>query len=310
MTNSSFRWQGRDDADEPGDTRRWHHVMQAWGSQAQGGCVLMGFAVDEGVRRNGGRTGAAEGPAACRQFLANMPLMGEPQLWDAGDVVCAGDQLEAAQTQLAQQVAAVVRAQARPLVVGGGHEVAWGTFQGLVQARPEVQRWLIINLDAHFDLRQAPAANSGTPFLQIQQHLQARGLPFNYRVLGISAYANTRALFDTAAALGVRHWLDEELQDAAGLARAQQQLAQDLQACEAVYLTTCLDVLPGGQAPGVSAPSPMGVPLAVVEAVLAQVLDSGKVAAFDIAELNPRLDQGGLTARIAARLVAKVARHP
>lgn len=304
----SFVWQGRVDAEEPGDSRRWHQVMQAWAPGATSGCTLIGFAVDEGVRRNGGRPGAAEGPAACRKFLANMPLMGEPALWDAGDVSCLDGQLEAAQARLAAQVAATLRQGSLPLVIGGGHEVAWGTFQGLVQARPEVKRWLIINLDAHFDLRQASAANSGTPFLQIQQWCQSMGLPFDYRVLGISAYANTRALFDRADALGVRYWLDESLQDAQGLAHAQQALAQDLSSCEAVYLTTCLDVLPGAQAPGVSAPSPLGLPMAAVESVVAQVLASGKLAAFDVAELNPSLDRDGLTARIAARLIAKVAR--
>lgn len=304
----TFDWQGRHDSEEPGDTRRWHHEMKAWGPQAKGGCALIGFAVDEGVRRNGGRPGAAEGPAACRKFLANMPLLGEPALWDAGDVSCPDGHLEAAQARLAAQVAATLQQGCLPLVIGGGHEVAWGTFQGLVQARPQVKRWLIINLDAHFDLRQASAANSGTPFLQIQQWCQAQGLPFDYRVLGISTYANTRALFDRADALGVRYWLDESLQDAAGLAAAQQALALDLSVCEAVYLTTCLDVLPGAQAPGVSAPSPLGVPLAAVEAVVAQVLASGKLAAFDAAEFNPSLDRDGLTARIAARLMAKVAR--
>ncbi|MBQ0935946.1 formimidoylglutamase [Ideonella paludis] len=305
----SFEWQGRIDAEETGDSRRWHQVMQAWGPGATSGCALIGFAVDEGVRRNGGRPGAAEGPAACRKFLANMPLMGEPALWDAGDVRCDGGALEAAQARLAGQVAASLQQGCLPLVMGGGHEVAWGTFQGLLQGRPEVQRWLIINLDAHFDLRYAAAANSGTPFLQIQQRCQALGLPFDYRVLGISRYANTRALFDRAQALGVRYWLDEDLQDAPGLAAAQQALAQDLAACEAVYLTACLDVLPGAQAPGVSAPSPLGVPLAAVEAVVAQVVASGKLAAFDVAELNPSLDRDGLTARIAARLIAKVARR-
>jgi arginase family enzyme len=34
------------------------------------------------------------------------------------------------------------------------------------------------------------------------------------------------------------------------------------------YPTVCLDVLPGAQAPGVSAPAPLGVPLAHVEALI------------------------------------------
>jgi formiminoglutamase len=75
-----------------------------------------------------------------------------------------------------------------------------------------------------------------------------------------------------------------------------------------VYLTVCLDVLPGAQAPGVSAPAPLGVPLAQVERLIDQVLASGRLVAADIAELNPALDRDGLTARVAARLAARIAR--
>ena len=67
---------------------------------------------------------------------------------------------------------------------------------------------------------------------------------------------------------------------------------------------------PDGQAlaPGVSAPAPLGLPLAHVEALVDQVLASGRVLAADLAELNPLLDEGGRTARVAARLAARIAR--
>ncbi|MFN3612859.1 arginase family protein, partial [Tepidimonas sp.] len=84
---------------------------------------------------------------------------------------------------------------------------------------------------------------------------------------------------------------------------------QDLAQCDAVYLTVCLDVLPGGQAPGVSAPAALGVPLARVLALMDEVLSAGKLVAADIAELNPGLDRDGLTARVAARVAAHIARH-
>src|SRR5690606_27073757 len=119
-----------------------------------------------GVQRNGGRSGAAQGPHALRSALAGLPVLGEPQLWDAGDVGCSDGRLEDAQAALAERVAAVLARGACPLVLGGGHEVAWGTFSGIVRARPQLQRLLIVNFDAHFDLRQAAQANSGTPFRQ------------------------------------------------------------------------------------------------------------------------------------------------
>lgn len=303
-----FPWQGRIDAEDSGVTTRWHQRMQAFTPDSRGGVVLLGFACDEGVRRNGGRPGAAQGPAALRAALANLPVLGEPALFDGGDVTCQDGDLDGAQTALAARVAQALAQGHLPLVLGGGHEVAWGSFQGLMQGRPALRRVLLVNLDAHFDLREARQGNSGTPFLQIQQWCAQQGRPFDYRVLGISRFANTQALFDRAQALGVRHWLDEALQSPEGLRAAQAKLACDLAECDAVYLTVCLDVLPAPLAPGVSAPAPLGVPLAHIEALVDQVMDSGRVALADVAELNPAFDRDGLTARVAARLAARIAR--
>lgn len=304
----AFTWQGRVDAEEPGPSLRWHQRVQPFDAAACGGIALIGFAVDAGVRRNGGRPGAAQGPAALRAALTNLPLLGEPALFDAGDIGCVGDDLEAAQQQLSRRVAMAIEQGCLPLVLGGGHEVAWGSYQGIAAARPVGEKLLIVNLDAHFDLRRAARGNSGTPFLQIHDHRRKRGLPFDYRVLGISRYANTEALFQRADALGVGYRLDDALQTPAGWDDAQAALAQDLAACDAVYLTLCLDMLPGACAPGVSAPAPLGIPLAFAERVVDQVMASGRVVAADIAELNPTHDRDGLTARVAARLAARVAR--
>lgn len=306
--HTPFVWQGRIDTEETGDSTRWHQRVRPFDTASQGGVALIGFAVDEGVRRNGGRPGAAEGPRTLRAALASLPVLGEPALWDAGDVDGRSHTLEDAQQALAARLAEVVAQGSRPLVMGGGHEVAWGTFQGIARAHPGLQRLLIVNLDAHFDLRMAAQGNSGTPFRQIADWCQAQGRPFDYHVLGISRFANTQALFDRAAVLGVRHRLDEQLQSAEQLAQAQAALAHDLARCDGVYLTVCLDVLPAPLAPGVSAPAPLGLPLSHVEALVDQMMASGRVLAADLAELNPLLDEGGRTARVAARLAARIAR--
>ncbi len=73
--------------------------------------------------------------------------------------------------------------------------------------------------------------------------------------------------------------------------------------CDQLYLTLDLDVLPAAQAPGVSAPAAYGVALAQIEALAECVRDSGKLRVIDIAELNPRIDSDGRTARAAARLL-------
>ena len=185
--------------------------------------------------------------------------------------------------------------------------MAWGSFQGVARARPGA-RILILNLDAHFDLRQAREGNSGTPFRQIHERCAAEGRAFDYRVLGISRYANTQALFDRADALGARYWLDDELQTESGVQAALAALAPDIAACDALYLTTDIDVLPAATAPGVSAPAPLGVPLWAIERVVDCVLASGKLAAADFAEFNPGHDRDSITAKVVARLAARIAR--
>jgi formiminoglutamase len=301
------RWRGREDLEETGDARRWHHIVRPFDADIDGGAVLIGFPCDEGVARNGGRIGAAGGPAALRAALSNLPQLGEPPLADAGDVCGPNDSLEAAQAKLGEAVARVLKQGALPLALGGGHEMAWGTFQGIAAAHADA-RLLIVNLDAHFDLREAAQGNSGTPFRQIHDWCAMNGRPFEYRVLGISRYANTRALFDRAQAFGVRYWLDEALQTESALAGVEAALGAEFANFDAVYLTVCLDVLPAAVAPGVSAPGVLGVPLSHVERIVHLVAGSGKLIAADIAEFNPNYDRDGMTARVAARLVARIVR--
>jgi formiminoglutamase len=119
--------------------------------------------------------------------------------------------------------------------------------------------------------------------------------------------ANTAALLDTAARLGAA-WRRDRDCTPARLPEVRGMLAAFLELVDRVHLTVDLDALPGHQAPGVSAPAARGLALEVVEALLDDVLASGKLALFELAELNPRLDGDGRTAKVAARLAEQVAR--
>lgn len=300
-------WEGRIDDAEAALGRRWHQIMQPLSpATAPDTTVLLGFACDAGVARNHGRIGAAEGPRAIRRALRNMPVHECALLADGGDVVCAGDALEAAQQALAASVGQHLGARRFPLVLGGGHEMAWGSFTGLathLALTEEAPRVGIVNFDAHFDLRRDARATSGTPFLQIAQDCEARGWDFRYACFGVSRYSNTEALFARARELGVQVQLDETL-DASGGSAALTSFIADV---DDVYLTVCLDVLPAAMAPGVSSPAPRGVGLDVLEPLIDVVCASGKVRLADIAEMNPRFDADGRTAAVAARIAARIA---
>lgn len=302
-------WQGRIDAEEGPQAKRWHDVVNSpLAPTAVQPLALIGFCCDAGVFRNQGRVGASLGPAALRQALANNAWHGNRAVFDLGDVVCQGDQLEAAQAELSKAVAEQLALARLPVVFGGGHEVAFGSWQGLRQralGMEKVPRIGILNLDAHFDLR-AGLSSSGTPFRQIADDCQTRGWPFQYACLGIAPLSNTAALFERARGLNV-WWREDRQMEPAHLPEIYTQLGDFIARCDQLYLSICLDVLPASVAPGVSAPATAGVALAVVEAIMDAAIACGKLTLCEIAELNPRFDIDARTAKVAARLVAKLA---
>ncbi|WP_163577261.1 formimidoylglutamase [Halomonas faecis] len=298
-------WQGRTDP-EPGSDR-WHQKIQPLTEGAAPGCVLLGFESDAGVARNQGRTGAAAGPNALRRALGPLAWHRTGPAYEAGNVSCEGDALEAAQQRLADRLAPLLEAEHLPIVLGGGHEVAYASWCGLARhlqaSHDPAPRVGIINLDAHFDLRDpAHVRSSGTPFAQIADDCARRGWPFRYACLGVSRAANTRALFSRATELGALVREDRDI-DARRLEPIIRDVQRFMMRCDHLYLTIDLDVLPAAEAPGVSAPAARGVSLALLEPLVEAVRDSGKLRLADLAELNPALDIDGRTARAAARLV-------
>ena len=117
-------WSGRIDLPEDAATRRWHQWVREPAPDAAPGVAVLGFACDEGVRRNHGRTGAAEGPAALRRMLSNLPVLDDAPLYDAGTIACADGDLEGAQLHYAQELASLLDAGHLPVGLGGGHEIA------------------------------------------------------------------------------------------------------------------------------------------------------------------------------------------
>ncbi len=303
-------WQGR--VDPEADSFRWHQKvtpleLTGLGTDSGTGIALLGFACDEGVRRNKGRTGAVNGPRAIRRALAPIAWHRTGPVVDAGDVYCEGEALDEAQNCLASRVSRLLATGYMPVVLGGGHEVAYGSWCGLAdyleaQGGP-VPRIAIINLDAHLDLRDSAfVQSSGTPFSQIAESCEGRGWPFHYGCLGVSRASNTKALFQRARNLNVLIREDHELRDS-NLGERLTELGEFISGCDHVYLTIDIDVLPAAEAPGVSAPAAHGVTLSLLEPIVKMIRDSGKLRLVDIAELNPELDIDNRTARAAARLI-------
>ena len=85
-------WQGRDDrAESPNALRLFQTITQSptfSPEMYREQIALLGFACDEGVKRNQGRTGAAGAPDVLRKALANLASHdGHHRLVDLGNIV-------------------------------------------------------------------------------------------------------------------------------------------------------------------------------------------------------------------------------
>ena len=267
--------------------------------------VIIGFCSDEGIRRNEGRVGAYSGPIHLRQQLGKLACQNNSHFLDVGNILCKDGNLEQAQEQLAQVVSYCHTNGFKTVVLGGGHEVAWGHFRGLTDHH---SRLGIINFDAHFDLRPIlpnQRGTSGTPFWQIAQYCGDLKKEFNYCCLGIQELANTASLFHNARINKVSYLTVDQINEN-NLAWQHAFLGNFLKKQDAIYLSVCLDVFNEACAPGVSAPQALGLFPWQAIPLLKYILQSGKVVSMDIAELSPPLDQEHKTARLGAMLLAKM----
>lgn len=301
-------WQ--ESADTGADHRRWREIVESWDPHDPADVRLTGFSSDEGVRRNGGRQGATAGPSVIRGELGALEAHGDLRVAYLPGAVVAGDDLEDGQQAMGEIIASLLRPtpRGRVIVLGGGHETAYASYLGLAGAGllDGDARLGILNLDAHFDLREDERATSGTPFRQIALAEQAAGREFRYAVAGVSRPNNSPVLFETAAALGTRYLEDVDC----SRAEIEAFVADFAAGVDLLYLSLDLDVLPASVAPGVSAPAGLGVELHVIHHAVRVAAASGKLVLADIVELNPRFDDDNRTARTAARLVHTMATTP
>lgn len=296
-------WQGRNDGDLPLHHRIFQRVeiSENYENVSPKDFVLHGFAVDEGVRRNKGRIGAAKSPDVIRKNTSNFPVVNpEFRLLDFGNITCEDQNLEKSQQDLAEKVSKILEKQAKSVVFGGGHEVTFAHYSALKKAFPD-KKIGIINIDAHFDNRELNpeiGATSGTGFYQIAQE----GEIFSLHI-GIQRNSNTLQLFDTAHQFGMKYILADEI-FFENLPKIYQKIDEFLEKVDVLYLTICMDVFNASIAPGVSAAAYNGI---FVDATFMHfyrhILKSEKLLALDVAEVNPDFDIADRTARLAASLV-------
>lgn len=281
-----------------GDPRIGHLLATSLADGASPLAVIVGFPTDEGVRRNGGRLGAQGGPGAIRKALYNLtPNVKYPEQFlslirrvrDVGDIPVTGN-LEHDQEILGEFIGEQLRNETVPIILGGGHETAFGHFLGYVRAeRPH----RIINIDAHPDVRPLVdgRAHSGSPFYQALTH--EGQLCLRYSVIGLLPQSTSEHHCRFIKENGGSYLFRDEV--------GRESLIHTLsERGESVMMTFDLDALEQSHAPGVSAPAVDGLDVTTWLTMAEQAGADSKVTSLDIVELNPNFDIDNRTAKIAA----------
>ncbi len=312
-------WQGRIDSHDDFDAFRWHQWIKPIDLlddanppfDGEIGICFIGFCCDDGVTRNKGRAGAAKGPRSIRKELSNLPCQfkNDVKLYDGGNIYCHDISLEEGQEILSKLVQRILELNMYPIVLGGGHEIAFGHYGGLKRykdSQDSNKKLGIVNFDAHFDLRPYPnGGSSGTMFRQIADQCEEDNAHYGYMCLGIQKRSNTLALFKTAKDLGVQYILAKDMVDQ-DIWPIFERVDRFIKKHDQIYITICSDVFSAAFAPGVSAAQAVGLHPEQVLKIIKYIILSGKSVSFDIAEVSPRFDQDNTTSNLAAVLIFAV----
>ncbi len=266
---------------------------------------IVGVPTDEGVKRNGGRIGAKGGPDAIRYELYRRTpfVMGKENspagvpIFDFGNIK-TGKTLEETHEKLSEIVHALVTADIVPIVLGGGHDIAYPNFVGFSKDKKNVG---VINIDTHLDYRKPnPKRNSGTSFRQMLDMQKSPLNAMNLVAVGIQSFANSKDHYSDLLQRGATIFSLRDVRED-GITKILE-LSYELatNSNDALYVSFDIDVVQNANAPGVSASLPTGM---TPEEFLTAALFAGKrrkTKLIDIVEMNPKYDIDGRTAKLAA----------
>ena len=190
-------WNGRLDSYEEIDLRLWQVVQEIKEAQEAGGVCFVGYDTDDGVVRNLGRKGAESGSNAIRKAIQSFPQLKGLKVYDYRNL--EKKSVEEAQKEYSEKISDVLKKGIFPIGLGGGHDIAYGSYLGIRKAHPD-KKIGIINFDAHLDMRPYDKGRtSGTSFKEIMDNDKNA----QYAIVGFQKMGNTERLIKTAEAFNV-----------------------------------------------------------------------------------------------------------
>lgn len=209
-----------------------------------------------------------------------------------------------------------------PLVVGGDHSCAIGTWSGVHQwlgQKPGEQGplgliWIDAHMDSHTFATTPSRALNGMPLACLlgygEQGLTGIGTtdpklrPEHVCLLGVRSFEEGEAAL--LKKLGVRVISMEEVRKRGVVATLDEAMAIARNGTAGYGVSLDLDVLDPAEESGVGNPEPDGLLCLELEHALRQLRNDPALLAMEIVEYNPHHDRGLLTARAAGALFRAV----
>ena len=287
---------------EKGDVRMGDVVLRNRVDFKDIDVAIVGVPVDEGVERNKGRPGARYAPDEIRKYLYKFTPFNfktkkqitELKIFDLGNIKPEGT-LEEIHEKLRRVVFELVKNKITPIVLGGGHDIAFPDYMGFAE---NFEKRALINIDTHLDVRESAESNSGTPFREI---LESKLKPEKFFEVGIQNYANSAEHLSYAQKKNAKIiYLEEVKRD--GVEKIFKNIKGEINETP-VFVSFDMDSVRSSDAPGVSASYPDGI---TASEILEIAFFSGKnfnVKIIDIAEVNPNFDVDGKTSKLASLVI-------
>ena len=261
--------------------------------------VIVGCPEDEGVRRNKGRVGAADAPSEIRrQFYKLTPFGVSQKIADIGDIDCSGS-LEETHDLLTETVASVIKDGKKAIVLGGGNDISYADGRAMAEVFG-AENWLGVNVDAHFDVRDDAERNSGTPYRQLLEEKLIS--PEYFFEAGYQPQLASPIYFQYLNDLGVNLLSLEELRSsqADGLRfKMREQFIHHSQSLTA-FFGFDIDAVNSSDAPGSSAPSPMGLRAGEFLNIVRFAASLSNTKIIEFTEVNPIYDIDDRTSKLVA----------
>jgi len=261
--------------------------------------VILGCPQDEGVKRNKGRTGAKLAPNAIRAQFYKLTNFGiNVKLFDLGNTQIQST-LEKTHEIHSNIVKQVLKDGKKLIILGGGNDISYADGKAMAEVFG-FDNWIALNIDAHFDVRADSPRNSGTPYRQLLDEKLLN--PKKFYEIAFQPQANSQIYYNYLKNAGVNLISLEKFQNSSFKIQDlfKKQKTTDKGQGKFFFFGFDIDSVRASDAPGVSAPSPIG--LTAEEFIeLAEFAGSYiQTKIIEFTEVNPNFDIDNLTAKLAA----------